>query len=366
MRILAIIRKEFIHISRDFRTLMIVIVMPVVMLFLYGYAINMEVQNINVLALDHSRSPQSRELISKFEGSTHFTVYPYDGPVSDIENYFARREADMALIIPQDFSESLQRNRQTPVQLLIDASDPNAAQSIRSYGETVCEAFAQQQGGRPLLYFEPTIWYNPSLKSSYFFVPGLVVLILMMISALLTSVAIVREKETGTMEQILVSPVKPAEIIIGKVVPYIFLALVDLFIILTIAHFVFEVPFVGSLFLLICVTLIFIILALGLGLLISTRAHTQQVAMMMALMATLLPTLMLSGFMFPLAGLPLPLRIISYAVPARYFLVIIRGIMLKGSGLFDILAPLGVLIFMAAFFLTVSAKRFSTNLEGQG
>ncbi|MFQ5651653.1 MAG: ABC transporter permease [bacterium] len=358
--ILTIIKKEFIHISRDFRTLVIVIVMPVMMLFLYGFAINMEIQNVDLLVLDHSRTPASRALIRNFEGSQFFTVRHFDGGESQIESFFARRQADMALIIPPDFSKSLQRQPRTSVQVLIDASDPNAAQAIQNYTNSVFQGF---NATRPVVRLEPTIWYNPSLTSAYFFVPGLAALILIMISALLTSVAIVREKETGTMEQILVSPIRPSEIIVGKVVPYICLALGDLLTILSIAHFVFNVPFVGSFSLLIFASLVFIFVALSLGLFISTKAQTQQVAMMMALVATLLPTVMLSGFIFPLSSLPKVLQWLSHVVPARYYLVVIRGIMLKGNTLSQILPELGTLALMAAGLLIVSARKFKTNLE---
>lgn len=362
-RILSIIRKEFIHISRDFRTLLIVIVMPVAMLFLYGFAINMEVQNIDLVVLDHSKTPDSRNLIRAFEGSDYFTIFNFDGPESKLQDFFARREADMCLIIRHDFAEQLYRQPVTAVQALIDASDPNAAQAIRNYSNVVFQSFSANHGLSPMFGIQPTVWYNPGLKSAYFFVPGLAALILIMISALLTSIAIAREKETGTMEQILVSPVRPIEIIVGKVVPYICLALVDLTIILVIAHTVFQVPFVGSLGLLVSTSFLFIFVALSLGLLISTKAQTQQVAMMVALVATLLPTVMLSGFMFPLNSLPAPLQMLSYLVPARYFLVIIRGIMLKGNHLTDLLPQVAVLAVFGMTLLLISARKFSTKLE---
>lgn len=362
-RLLAIIRKEFIHISRDARTLLIVIVMPILMLFLYGFAINMEIQNINLLVLDHSQTPDSYDLIRKFAGSKYFTVLNFDGPESKVHAFFARREADMCLIIGHNFAEQLYRQPITAVQVLIDASDPNSAQAIRNYSNAVFQSFSVERGLGAIFDIAPTVWYNPSLKSAYFFVPGLAALILIMISALLTSIAIAREKETGTMEQILVSPVRPIEIIIGKVVPYICLALVDLTIILVIARVVFNVPFVGSLGLLVFTSFLFIFVSVSLGLLISTKAQTQQVAMMVALVATLLPTVMLSGFMFPLTSLPKPLQVISHIVPARYFLVIIRGIMLKGNQFMDLLPEIAILAVFGTTLLFISVRKFSTKLE---
>jgi ABC-2 type transport system permease protein len=337
--------------------------MPVLMLFLYGFALNMEIQNIDLIVLDHNKSPDSRALIREFEGSKYFTVSHFKGPESQLEAFFDRREARMIMIIPRDFSKDLYRQPRTRVQVLIDASDPNAAQAIRNYANIIFRSFKSERVNAAIFNAQPTIWYNPALKSSYFFVPGLAVLILVMISALLTSIAIVREKETGTMEQILVSPVRPMEIIIGKVVPYIFLAFLDLVIILLIAHFVFEVPFVGQLSLLIFCSLIFIFSALSLGLLISTKAQTQQVAMMMALMATLLPTVILSGFIFPIPSLPKILQLLTYAVPARYFMVVIRGIMLKGNSLQQVLPEISILAAIGIVLLAVSAKKFRTTLE---
>lgn len=362
-RILPIIKKEFIHISRDFRTLFIVIAMPVLMLFLYGFALNLEIQNVNVIVLDYDKTPESRDLIREFQGSRYFTVYHYSGPESRLERFFYERDARMIMIIPFDFSKELERQPREEVQILIDASDSNAAQAIRNYVNVIFQSFSAERGTRPAFNVEPTIWYNPTMKSAYFFVPGLVALILIMISALLTSIAIVREKETGTMEQILVSPVRPIEIIVGKVVPYIFLAFVDLMIILAIARVVYQVPFVGSLALLIFSSLIFIFAALSLGLMISTRAETQQVAMMMALTATLLPTVMLSGFIFPIASLPKALQIISYLVPARYFLVVIRGIMLKGNTFLQLYPQIFILAAIGFILLIVSTKNFKTRLE---
>ncbi|MFQ5770007.1 MAG: ABC transporter permease [bacterium] len=362
-RINPIIKKEFIHISRDFRTLVILIVMPIVMLFLYGFAINMEIQNIDLVVLDHDRSPDSRVLIQKFLGSKYFTIHNYSGAESKLESFFSQRTARMILIIPANFSKYLRRQPRIHVQVLIDASDPNAALAIRNYSNRIFQDFSAEMAAIPIFDVQPTIWYNPALKSAYFFVPGLAALILIMISALLTSIAIVREKETGTMEQILVSPIRPIEIIVGKVVPYVFLAFVDLIIILLIAHFVFDVPFVGHLGLLLFASLIFIFAALSLGLLISTKAQTQQVAMLMALMVTLLPTVILSGFIFPINSLPKILQLVTYVVPARYFMVVIRGIMLKGNVFTQLVPEISILAAIGFVLLIISAKKFKTTLE---
>ncbi|NUO80521.1 ABC transporter permease [candidate division KSB1 bacterium] len=362
-RVLPIIRKEFIHIRRDFRTLMIIFIMPVVQLLMFGYAINMEIQNIDLAVLDHSQSPASAELVRAFQGSRFFTVNYFEGGATEVESLFQQRTAKMALIIPHDFAQTLATPLPSAVQILIDAGDSNTAQLIQNYANAVLQNYNAERGLVTPIDVRSTIQYNPALKSSYFFVPGLVAMILMMISALLTSITIAREKETGTMEQILVSPVRPQEIIVGKVVPYIFLAFLDGVIVLLVAHFWFKVPIVGNPLLILAGSLVYVFVALAFGLLISTRAATQQVAMMAALMGTLLPTIMLSGFIFPISAMPKPLQLFTYIIPARYFLPVIRGVMLKGNTLEHIWVSLAVLTVMGLFFLMISAKKFKMTLE---
>jgi ABC-2 type transport system permease protein len=362
-RIIPIMRKEFIHIRRDFRTLIIIFVMPVVQLLMFGYAINMEIQNIDLAVIDHSNSPASHDLVRTFQGSHFFTVTDFDGGESGVEKLFQQRQAKAALIIPPDFAPAINRPLPASVQVLIDAGDSNTAQLIQNYINGVVQIYNAERGVTAPFEARTTIQYNPSLKSAYFFVPGLVALILMMISALLTSLTIAREKETGTMEQILVSPIRPLEIIIGKVVPYIFLAFADVILILLVARFWFNVPLIGNLVLILVACLLYVCVALAFGLLISTRARTQQVAMMGALMGTMLPTVMLSGFIFPIASMPKVLQLVTYLIPARYFLPIIRGVMLKGNTIFHLWAPLGALVLMGIVFLAISAKRFKMRLE---
>lgn len=361
-RIIPIIRKEFIHIRRDFRTLVIIFVMPVFMLFMFGYAINMELQSIDLAVVDYSHMPASRNLIRHFLGSKYFSAIPFEGNTREIGRLFYRQDAHVTLIFPSDFSEAATLKRPNKVQVLIDASDSNTAQLISNYIDAVILSYNASQGISQPFEISITTLYNPALKSAYFFVPGLVALILMMISALLTSIAIAREKETGTMEQILVSPIRPAEIIIGKVVPYIVMAFADGLLILAVAHFWFEVPIRGSLLLMFGGAFLYIFVALSLGLLISTRAKTQQVAMMMALFASLLPTLMLSGFIFPINSMPVPLQYISKIIPATWFLRIIRGLMLKGNTIEHIGIALLILAIMGLLLTLVSTKRFKMTL----
>jgi ABC-2 type transport system permease protein len=364
-RVFSISRKEFLHILHDPRSLTIIIVLPVLQLLMFGYALNMEIQNIDLAVIDQSKTSVSSDLIKQFEGSKYFSVFYYDKPMSEIEELFLNRKVRVILIINQDFQRKFQRENIASVQVLFDAADPNAATTIKYYVNGVIMQFNQNYNTKLSLAFDvkPRIWYNPDLKSDYFFIPGLVALILVMISALLTSLTMTREKEMGTMEQILVSPIKPIEIVIGKVLPYIGLAFLDGFLILFLGIFIFEVPFIGSASLLMFLSVIYIITALSLGLMISTVFQTQQVAMMVALAATLLPTIMMSGFIFPLNSMPDILQYIAYIVPAKYYLVIIRGIMLKGNTLFQLAGQIFFLLLMTLVLLGNAVRKFNINLE---
>jgi len=364
-RTIAIARKEFLHIIHDPRSLMIIFAMPVIQLILFGYALNMEVKNIELAVIDYNKSKISRELVRQFEGNDYFQPFYYMGNPSEVEELFLTREARAILIIGHAFDTEFEKQVQTPVQILYDASDPNAAILIFNYCSQVINRFNSKFGGGTPIPFqmEPRIWYNPDMKSTYFFVPGLVAMILVMISALLTSITITREKETGTLEQILVSPVKPLEIIAGKVLPYIVMAFLDGLLILFIGILLFDIPFVGSYILLMFLTTLYIIVALSLGLMISATVKTQQVAMMLALSITLLPTVMLSGFIFPIESMPEILQYLTYLVPAKYFIVIIRGIMLKGNTFIDLAAQSAFLFIMAVVLLKRALQKFSLNLE---
>ncbi|TFG99721.1 MAG: ABC transporter permease [Calditrichales bacterium] len=365
-RISSISRKEFLHIVHDPRSLIIIFVMPVLQLIMFGYALNMEIQSTDLAVRDFSQTTASRELIQQFSGSAHFNVFPYSGSLDDIDHLFINREARAVLIIDKDFHRRQQQEITTPVQLIVDAADPNAATMTKQYCTNLIMLYnTNRTAGKITLPFDiqPRIWYNPDLKSAYFFIPGLVALILVMISALLTSITITREKEMGTLEQILVSPVKPAEIIFGKVLPYIAMAFFDGILILVLGIILFQVPFIGSYLLLLLLSVLYIITALSLGLMISTLVSTQQVAMMIAIAVTLLPTLMLSGFIFPLKSMPILLQYISYIVPAKYYLIIIRGIMLKGNTLSQLAVQSLFLLFITVLLLTNSIRRFKINLE---
>ncbi|MBR9974835.1 MAG: ABC transporter permease [Bacteroidetes bacterium] len=370
-RVLAIMRKEFTHIFRDWRTLLIIILMPIMMIVLYGYAITLDMRNIVFGVIDDARTPESRALVEAFAENGFFVPLGRDVRRAEVEKLFMRREALLVIVIPSDFNTQFERSGRSRVQLLIDASDSNIGTFVSNYAEQVLQQYnlrmndgLRTDGRLPVLFeIAPRILYNPDMNSTFFFVPGLVALILMLISALLTSIAITREKETGTMEQILVSPVHAREIIIGKVLPYILLGLLNASIILVSARLLFDVPMRGSLPLLGLLTLIYVFVALSFGLLISAVARTQLIAMFMTLMATILPTIMLSGFIFPIDSMPTVLRWLAHVIPATWFLEIIRGIMLKGVGLRELWPQSLILTGLGVLLVANAIRRFRMRLE---
>ena len=363
-RLLAIVRKEFTHIFRDWRTLLIIILMPIMMIVLYGYAITLDMRNIVFGVIDDARTPESRALVESFAENGFFVPLGREIRRDQVEELFMRREALIVIVIPDGFSASLATGHPR-VQLLIDASDSNIGTFVSNYAEQVLQQFNRGVAGDlPVLYdVAPRIFYNPDMNSTFFFVPGLVALILMLISALLTSIAITREKETGTMEQILVSPVHAREIIIGKVLPYILLGLLNAAIILASARLLFDVPMRGSLPLLGLLSLVYVFVALSFGLMISAVARTQLIAMFMTLMATILPTIMLSGFIFPIDSMPTVLSWLAHVIPATWFLEIIRGIMLKGVGLRELWPQTLILCGLGALLVANAIRRFRMRLE---
>ncbi len=361
----SIVRKEFLHIVRDYQTLIIIFIMPVIMLIMFGYAITLEMRNIEIAVVDHARTPQSRQLLNHLQSSNFFVIKAYDPPESQFESLLQQRQVRCIVVIPADFSLSLIQERFTPVQLLIDASDPNAANFIQSYFQKITALFNTENNPQFKFPFEivPRFLFNPDLKSEYFFVPGLIAIIVLLISALLTSIAIVREKERGTFEQILVSPVHASQIILGKVIPYIILGFVDSVIILLIGHYWFQVPVQGSVLLLLATLILYLLSGLSFGLFVSTITDSQRTAMLIALLMTILPTILLSGFIFPVPSMPVIFQYVSKIIPATHFLKIIRGILLKGIGLWELKVPILYLTLLSAFMIGLSIKKFKVSLE---
>jgi ABC-2 type transport system permease protein len=340
-RLLAISTKEFRHIVRDWRSLALAVAMPLMMVFLYGHAINMEMKNLKVGILDLDHSHASRELVRRMTSSGFILDAGRLRSREEVETGFRRGTFRAALIIPDGYERSLADQKTTPVQILIDGADGTTAAAVNAYLIAVVGMLNQDLLSAagvpvdPILELRPRVFYNPELVSAYFIVPGLVSVILIMICVLLTSIAITREKETGTMEQIMTTPVRAAEVIIGKVIPYVGIGAVDATLVLLLGRLVFGVPMAGSWLVLAAYGLVYVLIALALGLLISAFARTQQLAMTMALMGTVMPSIMLSGFIFPIRSMPVVLQAISCLIPARYFLEILRGIMLRAARKFQ-------------------------------
>jgi ABC-2 type transport system permease protein len=361
-----IIAKEFRHILRDPKSLAIAMLMPVFMTLLYGYAVNLDTKNIRLAVVDEDRSIHSRELAASFFQSGYFIPARSAPELSDIESVLRAGDAHAVLVLRRGFSEAIRSWEPYQVGIAVDGSDANRAAATTNYSNIVFFNFLRGvvPTGKeaPRVSISQRVLYNPDLRSPDFFVPGLIAIILMMISALLTSVAIVREKETGTMEQLLTSPVTPRQIIMGKIVPYITIAFIDGLLVILFAVFHFRVPFEGSYVLLALFGVLYVTAALSIGVLISTIARTQLVAMLAALMATVMPSVMLSGFIFEIKNMPLPLQYLSAIIPARHFIVIIRGVMLKGVGLSVLWQETLVLGALTAVLLGVAVKRFKFKL----
>jgi ABC-2 type transport system permease protein len=365
-RIKALVLKEVKHILRDWQTLLIVLALPVFMMFLYGYAFDVNIKDVLVLIENPVPSPQTTEIINAIDKSSLFKVAGVVKCAGNIDDVFKRYHVKALFKFSSNFTANLYRPYSpSSIQILIDGSDPNIGNILRN----ALEPFLQKTvfsvlniSVQTTVNVHQTVLYNPQQKSAMFFIPGLIAIILMMISAMLTSLTLTREKETGTMEQILVSPIRPAEVMIGKITPYIFLSAIDGALILLIGYFVFGVAVSGSLILLTIASLVFIFTALSLGLLISTISRKQEHAMMIVLPATIMPTVLLSGFIFPIPSLPVWLQFFSYAIPATYFLEIIRGIILKGVGMAELYKPIIILCCMGIFIMIISIRKFRTKL----
>jgi ABC-2 type transport system permease protein len=365
-RIRFIAQKEVYHILRDARSLIIVFIMPIMMIFIYGYAINMDIKNVRLAVADFDHTLESRQFIARFYASPYFDPPRAAVDMADPEKLLRASEAGAVLYIPAGFAEAVNRGEKFQLGMTVDGSDATLASAVQAYSNGVLFAFLKDRmppGFQiPGVTISNQVLYNPDLKSSHFLVPGLVAMILMMVSALMTSMTIAREKETGTMEQLLTTPVTPGEVLIGKLLPYVVIAFIDGVIVLLFARLVFDVPFAGSHTLILFFGLIYVTTALALGILVSSLVDTLQEATMLAQMLTLLPSVMLSGLIFAIKNMPWVLQAISNLVPAKFFVIIIRGIMLKGSG-FAVLAPqAGALILLMSGLMFLAAKKFKTRV----
>ncbi|MCB9232601.1 MAG: ABC transporter permease [Bacteroidia bacterium] len=361
------IRKEFWHIFRDKRTLLILFGMPVVQVILFGFAITNEIKEAKIAILDKSHDHLTRQISNKLLSSGYFILYSQPESDNQLEKAFQEGKTKLAVVFEPEFAQRLNKDRHAGIQLIADATDPNTANMLIGYASAIIRNWQMDFLGNPKLPYtitpEVKMVYNPEMKSVFMFVPGVITIILMLVSAMMTSIAVTREKELGTMEVLLASPIKPFFIIVGKVIPYLVLSLFNASVILMLGTFLFGMPIEGNLLLLMAEVTLFIITSLALGIFISTRTSSQQTAMMISLMALMLPTIILSGFIFPVENMPLPLQVISNIIPAKWFIIIVKSIMLKGVGLGEILKETLILTGMAAFFIALSVKNFKIRLE---
>ena len=347
-RLRFLVWKEFLELRLEPRLFGIVVVAPIVQLTMLGYAATTDVRNVPVVVADGDRSARSRELISRFEGSANFGVIGIVTTVDEIEPYLERGRAWLALSIPAGYGEAVERGRPVAVQVVADGTDSNSTTVALGYATNLIGAYAQELEG--LVAAQPfkaapvpidariRVWFNPQLESRFFMIPGVLALVLLVVTANLASMAIVREKELGTLEQLNVTPLRRWELIVGKLLPYGVIAMIDVLLVVAVAVFWFEVPLRGSLVLLVFMSFVYVVCTLALGLFISTISDTQQQAMMTATFFFLTPMIYLSGFIFPIENMPAAIQPVTYLIPLRYFLVIVRGIFLKGIGL-DVLWP---------------------------
>jgi ABC-2 type transport system permease protein len=372
-RITAIAKKEFIHVFRDPRSLGLGIAIPMLLLFLFGYALTLDVDKVPMIVWDQSGTHASRDLISRFSGSRYFSLKRYTDNYRDIERAIDRRDALIALVIPTDFARRIETGEKARIQAILDGSDSNTATIALGYAESVAlsyslEVMLEQTRRHGMvssvghLDIRPRLWFNADMISRNYIFPGLIAVIMMVIAALLTSLTVAREWETGTMEQLISTPLKGPELIIGKLIPYFTIGVIDLVLAVLVGQFAFAVPLHGSLFLLLGMSLVFLTGALSLGILISIVTKNQRMASQLALVSTMLPAFLLSGFIFPIDNMPLVIRGVTHIIVARYFVTILRGIYLKDVGL-DILA--GEAGFLAVFSIVVLAlamKKFKKKI----
>lgn len=364
---LGFIQKEVYHILRDRRSLLILLGMPVVQILLFGFAITNEIKNVDVAILDYSKDARTQEIINKIGSSQYFSINQLLDREADIETVFKKGKIKAVINFEKDFGKNLIKERQASIQIITDATDQNTANTISNYINSILQDYQKEQNkALPHEYqivTETRMVYNPELRSVYMFVPGVMTVILMLISAMMTSISITKEKELGTMEVLLVSPLKPLQVIAGKVVPYIFLSVFNAIVIILLGIFVFNMPIQGNLLMLGLESVLFIITSLTLGILISTISASQQTAMMASLMGLMLPTILLSGFIFPIHSMPVILQVLSNIIPAKWFIIIIKGILLKGVEITFIWKETLILIGMTLFFMALSVKKYKIRLE---
>jgi len=372
--IIHIIKKEFLQLRRDRRMLPIIFIAPVIQLIILGYAANLDIKNIRTVICDLDRTETSRDFVSKFSNSEYFEVNDYIYDLKDIDHYLDYGHASIAIVIPRKFGSDLLAGRQPQLQVIFDGSESTYATAGIQYATIIVNTYSREivlktlarlrdQSLRiPSINPQFRVWYNPDLKSRNFMVPGVLALLLMVMTTLLTALAIVKEKEVGTMEQLIVSPIRPYALIIGKLAPFIIIGMVDILLVLLVATFVFDVPVKGSVFLLFGLCVVYLMTTLGLGLFVSTISKNQQQAMLGAMFFLMMPMIYLSGFVFPIENMPKAMQYVTYIIPLRYFIIIIRGLFLKGVGMHELWGQALTLFLFGLAILALSVSRFSKKV----
>lgn len=361
------VKKEFYHVLRDRRTLLILFGMPLAQILIFGFALTNEVKNASIIVLDQAKDETSRRITDRIAASQYFQIH--DGITSRdrVDAAFKAGKIKLAVIFPSNFQRDLLHQNHAQIQVLADASDPNNATTLTNYVSSIIQDYQLELNENTVLPYrivpEISMMYNPQLKGAPNFVPGVMALVLMLVSVMMTAISIVREKETGTMEILLVSPFKPIWVILSKAIPYLILSLINVCSILLMSVWVLELPVAGSWLLLFAESTLFIITCLTLGIFISIKTKSQQVAMLISLMGMLLPTMIFSGFMFPIENMPVPLQAISNIVPAKWFYIIVKAIMIKGVGIAGIWRETLILCGITLFLFVISLRSFKIRME---
>lgn len=366
---LAFVKKEFLYILRDPRTMLILLAMPIIMMMLFGFAITTEVKNTKLAIYDPSHDAVTQKIIERFSNNKYFEIDREVKDLSEVEDLFKSGEINLCLAFSDNFADDMLHTREASIQILADGSEPNQASMRVNYATQILNDYQrelmQQSGIRPQFQIVPQMkmLFNPQQKSEYNFVPGVIGMMLLLICAMMSSIAIVRERETGTMEVLLASPLPPSYIVIAKAIPYFCISSIDLVTTLCVARFLLHIPIAGSLLTIVALALVYIFMALSLGLLISSIAQSQLAAMLLSSMVLMLPTILLSGMMFPVEAMPWWLKDLSAIIPARWFIDTIRKLMIQGVSLQFVIKEFVILACMAALFLAVAIKKFKIRLE---
>lgn len=366
-KFIGFVKKEFYHIFRDKRSMLILFGMPIIQILLFGYVITNEIKDAGIAILDYSNDQLTKQITNKLLSSGYFICESYLDDYSQIEESFKSGKIKEVIVFESDFAKKIQRENTADIQIIADASDANTANLLVSYSSGIIMNYQKQisEQSNQHIHFNinERMLYNENLDGVHLFVPGIMAMILMLISTMMTSIAIAREKELGTMEILLVSPLKPVQIILGKVTPYFVLSFINAITIIAIGNLVFDVPIQGSFILLMAESMLFILMALSLGILISTIANSQQVAMLMSMFALMLPTMLLSGFIFPIENMPTILQWLCQLMPPKWFIVIIKNIMLKGTDFTYVWFETLIIFIMTVLFILLSIKKFKIRLE---